>query len=100
LLKVKAEISTKCAARTIKKVPFICAPCDAAADDAMDDLGAGAEPVVVDGRVRGDGDDRPVVTLLKVKAEISTKCAARTIKKVPFICSGPWLKARGTACAM
>jgi hypothetical protein len=66
----------------------------------MDDLGAGAEPVVVDGRVRGDGDDlsaglddaagleatfsisaeiraRPVVTLLKVKAEISTKCAAR-----------------------
>ncbi len=30
----------------------------------------------------------PVVTLLKVKAEISTKCAARTIK-VPFICSGP-----------
>ncbi len=33
------------------------APCDAAADDAVDDLGAGAEPVVVDGRARGDGDD-------------------------------------------
>ncbi|VEA36083.1 thiamine biosynthesis protein ThiI [Salmonella enterica subsp. enterica] len=35
----------------------------------------------------------PVDTLLKVKAEISTKCAVSTIHRVPFICNGPWLKA-------
>ncbi|STS78951.1 2-aminoethylphosphonate ABC transporter permease protein II [Klebsiella pneumoniae] len=33
------------------------APCDTAADDAVDDLGAGAELIAVDGRARGDGDD-------------------------------------------
>lgn len=55
LARISADIEN--VASSLGASPWYHAPCDAAADDAVDDLGAGAEPVVVDGGVGGDGDD-------------------------------------------